>query len=379
MKNLESLILKYFDDSLNQEETEELKKLLEIEENMTRFKEYVHLNHLIHAKSEFNYTSELHEFRVRAKKRFKLKSLFKYAAVILLLISVGYVYLSQDQQQIATPSIENNTIKVGTDKAILTLEDGTNIPLEKGKHYRSTFAESNGENLVYASSVVKDSSIRASITYNYLTIPRGGQYFVKLPDGTGVWLNSESKLKYPTTFIKGDERRVELVYGEAYFDVSPSSEHEGSRFKVHTRFQEVDVIGTEFNIKAFKDENEILTTLVEGVVKISKDELEKELIPNQQSIITSTSSSIKIVPVNVYNEVSWKDGVFSFNNKSLDKMMKILSRWYNVDIHFKNSAQKNLKFTGEVERSSRIESILKDIEKTNEVKFTINDKTIIIE
>ena len=164
----------------------------------------------------------------------------------------------------ATPILnKEDIITTGSDKAVLTLEDGSNIELEKGKAFKTNVVNSNGEKLVY------NKTNQTKITYNYLTIPRGGQYFVKLSDGTEVWLNSESQLKFPVAFIKGQTREVTLVYGEAYFAVSPSTNHNGATFKVMNQGQEVEVLGTEFNIKAYKDEINIYTTLVEGKVTVS--------------------------------------------------------------------------------------------------------------
>ena len=151
-----------------------------------------------------------------------------------------------------------------------------------------------------------------------------------LSDGTKVWLNSESQLKYPVAFNDGETRQVELVYGEAYFDVSPSTAHKGARFKVFNQSQEVEVLGTEFNIKAYKDETNIYTTLVEGKVAISAAGKNQILKPNQQSNLNLETGSIEITTVDVYNETTWIDGIFSFENKPLKEILKVLSRWVMI-------------------------------------------------
>ena len=145
----------------------------------------------------------------------------------------------------------------------MTLADGSKIALEKGTPVQTQNANSNGEELIYESS--KNTS---RLVYNYLTIPRGGQFVIKLSDGTKVWLNSASQLKFPVAFIEGESREVELVYGEAYFEVSPSTAHKGAHFQVYNKKQKVEVVGTEFNIKAYKDESNIYTTLVNGKVNV---------------------------------------------------------------------------------------------------------------
>tara|TARA_R110002050_G_C8963169_1_gene514802 strand:+ start:2265 stop:3428 length:1164 start_codon:yes stop_codon:yes gene_type:complete len=270
-----------------------------------------------------------------------------------------------------------NTIKIGTDKATLTLEDGSQIALEKGTSFQTNNANSNGEQIVYGE---KDSEKDSNIAYNYLTIPRGGQFFIKLADGTRVWLNSESQLKFPVSFVEGKTREVELVYGEAYFDVSPSSQHDGADFKVINNKQEVNVLGTEFNIKAYRDETNIYTTLVEGKVAIRFEDKKQNLVPNQQSNINVLSNTLSVKTVEVYNEISWKDGVFSFEEKSLKEIMKVLTRWYDVDVVFKNEAIENEEFIGVLGKDQNIEEILINIKNFGIIEhYEINDKEVVLE
>lgn len=303
----------------------------------------------------------------------KLKNNYwKYAvaASVILLIAASVVFNQLNKDSIvAEPIIVNNNIKSGSDKATLTLEDGSVITLEKGQNYVDDNLNSNGEDLVY-----KANDVKTEITYNYLTIPRGGQFHLILSDETEVWLNSETQLKYPVNFIEGETRQVELVYGEAYFDVSPSTEHKGSRFKVFNQSQEVEVLGTEFNIKAYKDELKIFTTLVEGKVSVDGHGKKHYLVPNQQSVLNINNNVIDINKVNVYNEVSWKDGVFIFKNKSLNEIMKVLSRWYDTDFVFEDKEMANITFNGKLYKNQSIEEILNFININN---YKINNKIII--
>ncbi len=268
----------------------------------------------------------------------------------------------------------NKLIKIGSNKATLTLEDGSNIELEKGKTFKNNSINNNGEKLIYKKTNQKE------IKYNYLTIPRGGQYFVELSDGTEVWLNSESQLKFPVAFIEGKTREVELVYGEAYFDVSSSTNHNGANFKVINRGQEIDVLGTEFNLKAYKDETQIYTTLIEGKVTISNFTLNKQiLLPNQQSILDIENNNIKITEVDIKTEISWKDGLFVFKEKNLKDIMIVISRWYDVDIVFANKSLENIKFKGVLGKDQDIEEILFSIKTLSVINdYKINDKTIIL-
>ncbi|MDO5979679.1 FecR family protein [Flavivirga spongiicola] len=318
---------------------------------------------------------------------FYKRSLLKYAAAILIFVSVGYFFLNKNQTvNLNTPIIVNNNIEVGTDKAILTLDDGTDVALEKGQDYIADNLTSNGEEIVYQPTGQAGNNVannqqpttKNQIAYNYLTIPRGGQYLVKLSDGTQVWLNSESQIKYPISFPEGETREVELVYGEAYFDVSPSTEHNGSKFKVLTGAQEVEVLGTEFNIKAYQDEDFIYTTLVEGKVLVNNATNNNVLSPNQQNIMSNVNNDMLLLNVvDMYSITAWKKGVFSFKDMPLNKIMKVLSRWYDTEVIFINKDVEEDKFTGVLGKEQTIEDILFTIYNTNNIKYEINNKTII--
>lgn len=266
-------------------------------------------------------------------------------------------------------------VKPGKEKAILTLEDGSNITLEKGKNYVSNNLNSNGEKLVYNSG----ANSKSKNVFNYLTIPRGGQYFVKLSDGTKVWLNSGSKIKYPVAFVEGEIREVELVYGEAYFDVSPSTDHQGSKFKVLNQNQQVEVLGTEFNIKAYRDDDNVYTTLVEGKVTVSLEGKKQYLKPSQRSVLDIDNQMITISTVDVYNEISWKQGIFSFEDLTLRDITKVLSRWYDVDFVFLNKSIENKKFVGVLDKNQNLEDILSTIKNFGIIReYRINERTIVL-
>lgn len=311
--------------------------------------------------------------------RFK-KNLYKYAAAAVVVGILTIAYLFKDNVinlPVETiPAIVNtNIIEPGTDKAILTLEDGSIITLDKGNSYQTPNANSNGKEIVYENA----NQNSKELVYNYLTIPRGGQFFIKLADGTQVWLNSDSKLKYPVVFNEGENRQVELVYGEAYFDVSPSTKHKGAKFKVLNKAQEIEVIGTQFNIKAYKDETNIYTTLVEGKVAVSFDGRKQNLLPSEQSNFNLNTNDLVIVNVDVYNEISWKEGVFSFERKPLKDIMKVLSRWYDMDVVFENKDLEAVKFVGVLDKQQKINDILETIKKFKIIEsYAIKNKTIIL-
>lgn len=316
----------------------------------------------------------------KINKKEKRYSIYKYAAAIVLLITAGTLWFGNKENiQVDPPMdavvIQKDSIKIGTDKATLTLDDGSEIVLEKGESVETDKASSNGEQLVYADG---QESPEKNIAKNILTIPRGGQFVLVLADGTKVWVNSETRLRYPVAFVANKTREVELVYGEAYFDVSPSTEHNGSHFVVHTAGQRVEVLGTEFNIKAYNEDKNVSTTLVEGKVIVENGSESKNLSPGHQSTMDRDSKKIGISKVDVYNEVSWKNGLFSFKNRSLEDIMQVLARWYDVDVVFHEKATEELTFNGVFRKTLSLKEILDIIQNTNVVKYEINGKTIIM-
>ena len=354
----------------------ESSQLPSVEEVLELLDEKPILNEVVANRIEHSIIKEVQKDKKTSLKK-KLQ-FWKYAAAAIFigLITTTYVFKSNTSNTPleVTPRIVN-TIVPGKDKATLTLEDGSLISLEKGASFKTKNAKSNGEQIVYQNAKSNPSSIK----YNYLTIPRGGQFSIKLSDGTEVWLNSESQFKYPVSFRENETRQVELIYGEAYFDVSPSTDHQGAKFKVLNKSQEVDVLGTEFNIKAYLDEAMVYTTLVEGKVVVNNATHKEILLPNQQSKINIKNKVLTIDEVDVYSEVSWRDGLFSFKSKPLNEIMIVLARWYDVEVVFENIEQKAIKFNGVLSKNDSIEEILTVIMKTKFINaYDIKDKKIII-
>ena len=310
------------------------------------------------------------------KRKFAYWKYAVAASLILLVVSKFIFDKKVDLNTIPNTNTIVNTITPGTDKAILTLEDGSNIELEKGKEFTNQNLKTNGAEIVYNDAETETEKI----SYNYLTVPRGGQFYVELSDGTKVWLNSETKLKYPVSFIENAAREIEVVYGEAYFDVSPSTLHNESKFRVANGNYKIEVVGTEFNIKAYTDEDIVATTLVEGKVIIDYKGQNNELNPSQQSVLDRSSQVLSVKEINVYDEISWKEGVFSFNNKSLKEIMVVLSRWYDIEVEFKDKKIESEHFVGVIGKDDNIEDLLTEIKNLEIIKdFKIDDKKIIIE
>ena len=382
---IKKLIVKFLAKEANLKELRQLELWIRNPGNEHLFKEYFKANHYANKvlKTYDLETAKKNILQQINRRKAKSNYIFKYAvaATLALILTTTYFFgdslFNTTDKDVNSPPIFNaNTIEYGKDKAVLTLENGSQIALETGISIQTQNATSNGKVLVYQN---KAKQI-VELVYNQLTVPRGGQFVVELSDGTKVWLNSESQLKYPVSFINGQSREVELAYGEAYFDVSPSSKHKGAKFKVFNQFQEIDVLGTEFNIKAYKGESNLYTTLVEGKISVSIDNKNLGLKPNQQLDLDINNNTSAIKTVDVYNEVSWKDGVFSFESKTLEEVMKVFSRWYDIEIVFKNNSIKNEEFVGILRKNKRLETILKSFKNYGVIKnFEIEDKKVVLE
>lgn len=371
-KELNKIIDKYLEGKASLNELETLKKFEGFTENRLG-------NNIF--KNAFEKEALKKEMFLNIQKRNNSKKnnyyLYAVAASVMLLVTLTIFLDKKDDVQSNQPIIVNTNIQPGTDKATLTLENGSQVVLEKGNSFQTHSANSNGKEIIYKD---RKQNVKQEVAYNYLTIPRGGQFFIKLSDGTQVWLNSESQIKYPVSFVDGLDRKVELIYGEAYFDVSPSTENSGSKFMVFNNEQEVEVLGTEFNIKAYIDESNIYTTLVEGKVAVNIEDKKQNLIPGQQLYFDKKNNTSIIKTVDIFNETSWKDGVFSFEDKSLKEMMVVLSRWYDIEVVFKNKAIENEEFIGMLRKNQNIQDILINIKNLGIIKnFEIYEKKLILE
>ena len=379
---IQTLIIKYLSKEADIDEIEQLDNWLIIKGNISVFNSYVQTDYFISiVMTRYNLENaknKIHE-RIRLiEKRNKLERNKKYAFAASVIFLIGISLINQfNFNETKEPII------IGSDKAVLTLENGDQVILEKGKKFQNKTLNSNGKELSYSiKNKTANNPSNQKIVYNLLTVPRVGQFSFNLEDGTKVLLNSDSKIKYPIKFIKGKKREVELLYGEAFFDVSSSQNNNGSEFIVSTKTQKINVIGTKFNIKAYNEDEIITTTLVEGKVRVHNGENQILLSPNQQSKVYSKSTNIDVSNVDVLQQISWINGLFSFNDTSLESIMQTLSRWYDLKFIFKSANQKKLLFSGVLERTKSIEDILFIIEKTsslNEINFEIIDKVIIVE
>ena len=333
------------------------------------------------------------------KKRYgqpRLPYLLAAAAVAVLFFAVGLVfYLNQPHHKgdnIPHMAVAQSDVQPGSNKAVLTLADGTTVTLDEAANGEitevagMTIKKTADGQLVYeveAANAQLSSNPNTTKRYNQISTPRGGQYQIILPDGTRVWLNSASSLKYPLQFTAG-ERRVELK-GEAYFEVSRKNTAAGKLipFFVETTSQVIEVLGTHFNVSSYDDEESTKTTLLEGSVRVSMSATDNEgktfnqtliLKPNQQSILTK--GRLDAIPVDATESIAWRDGYFNFNDANLETVMRELSRWYDVDVVYEGNVPKGT-YTGKVYRNMSLSKVF-DILTYAEVKFKITGKTIVI-
>lgn len=380
-KEIEKKIIKYFDGRLTDNEAIQLIRWIN-DGNIHVFNEYIMLNFTIDTIEALKQESNIELWEKIAanldKPENKIRpGYWRYAiAAAVAVLITSSIFILNVSNKIKDNEIVNSTISIppGTDKAVLTLENGNNVVLEKDNSFHTNGLKSEGESVVYR----KDSDENNPFAYHYLTIPRGGQFFVELSDGTKIWLNSDSKLKYPMSFAKNQSREVELVYGEAYFDVSNGTNHNNAKFIVHHRQQEVEVLGTEFNIKAYKEEHDVFTTLVEGKVAIEVMGEKEILAPNQQLRLNVLNNGVAIAQVDTYSETSWKIGTFSFKNKTLEDIMKVLSRWYEIDVVFADASLRKEVFSGTLKKSLNMVDIMKTITQSNNIDYEINETSVIL-
>ncbi|TCD01382.1 FecR family protein [Pedobacter psychroterrae] len=297
------------------------------------------------------------------------------AASFALIVSAGlYSYKNW-----AGDSLILNDIAPGKNTATLTLSNGSKINLSdvvNGKlatQHGVTISKTKEGELRYQTQTEKQN---LTPEYNSLTTANGQQYELVLPDQTKVWLNSTSVLKFPASFMGLKDRTVELL-GEAYFEVSKDQEHP---FIVKTAEQDVIVLGTHFNLNSYADEQATTTTLLEGSVKVLSvlNHFSQTIKPGEKAV--NTGKSITVEPANLQQVTAWKNGFFRFTDESLESILRQISRWYDVKIVYEGNRKDfaNLTFLGVISRDKNLSTVLKTIERTDKVRFTVKGKIITV-
>ena len=308
------------------------------------------------------------KFERQTRGRQRILVWVRYAAAALVPLGLAFWFLIGRQPE-APRQVAVAPILPGTYKARLILDDGRQVALDSATHVRMRElpgVEVKAENnvLVYTNG---DTIVEKQVKYNTLEIPRGGEYALQLADGTRVWLNAGTSLRYPVAF-SGQERRVELR-GEGYFEVAKDS---ASPFVVSVNGVDVRVLGTSFNVSAYSDE--VVTTLVEGKVLMRSQADSVVLVPDRQGVWDGKRMTVK--RVDARNYALWREGVFFFEDMPLEDILDALARWYDVHVFYQNAELKTMRFSVEIKRYEHIDTILRRIAETNRVRFNVNNRTV---
>lgn len=300
------------------------------------------------------------------------------AAAILLVVTITWLLYQHNLSIPINQTAVDNKIVPGGNRAFLTLSNGKKLSLADAGN--GTLANDAGVvisqsvdgQLLYTVSDNYLGSGKLSDQYNAIETPRGGQFQVILPDGTHVWLNAASVLKYPVRFAK-TERTVELV-GEAYFEVAKDP---AKPFILQTLDQKISVLGTHFNVNSYPDDKLHKTTLLEGAIRVNSNNGDQPLLLKPGQEYESGHGKAKVRQVDTQESVAWKNGEFVFTDESLESIMNKIARWYNVNVSYEQ-VDPATRFGGAVSRFSEISKVLEKLELTGEVRFRINGRRIIV-
>ena len=364
-EHYEKLLTKYLDGQCNAAETAELYAWLQasgshralLKTMQKEFQNAFSSQQEIPAEISDRIETKLLQSITETKPHTKIRTLWYYAAASIAAAVILFFILKQPAPQLTTaPAIAAASIAPGTNKAVLTLANGATVILDSAGNQvisqgATTVLQKNGQ-LQYASKASDDA-----VVYNTLSVPRGGQFNIILPDGSHVWLNAASSLRYPTAF-KGKDRRVDIT-GQGYFEVTPNAKQP---FIVQVNDMEVQVLGTSFDVMAYSDEKSVNTTLINGAVKVN----DKRLLPGQQALMDPSTGNITIREADVDQVIAWKTGFFEFDNARLSDILRQLARWYDIDISYNKTANERL-LGGRISRSLPLSDILHMLEANGPV------------
>ena len=311
-------------------------------------------------------------FQARISRRRRTRVRMMWYAAALLLPAAGIALLWPGEPKTEPTAAPAAEIVPGSPRAVLTLADGEQVRLSEEEPQESTrlaameVRQSDGA-LSYKDARRDDESAR--IEHNTLRTVRGGEYRLELSDGTAVYLNASTTLRYPVAFGKG-ERRVELD-GEAYFEVAKDT---ARPFIVKARQVDIRVLGTSFDVSTYG--GEIVATLVEGKVRMRQGADSVTLLPNQQAVADKHGFAVR--QVNARDFTLWREGIFFFENETLETILDHLARWYDVDIFYAEQSVKTSRYSMKVERYKHIDEILRRLAQTNHVRFEIKERTIFV-
>ena len=311
---------------------------------------------------------------IKQKNNARRLGWYKFVAAVmipLMVVAVGY-FIRETKQGIEPKDTEFASIEPGKSKAILRLADNRVIEITREQETRFDVAEGIAATNNLSGMVYPEQVAMGKAEYNVLEVPRGGEYTVTLSDGTVVYLNSGSELRYPVAF--GAERRDVFLSGEGYFEVAKDAERP---FFVNADKLKIRVYGTSFNVNTYNIAN-VETVLVEGKIGIQGNNAEYTVKPGQLALYNREKGTMEIRDVDVRPYVAWKEHEFMFDNESLEEIMNTLSLWYDVDVFFQTASLKQLHFTGHLGRYEEVSHILDAISGVTQVKFSVKGRTIIV-
>lgn len=371
------LLARYVNKSCSREELDELFAAIgkgDDPEMLDRLLEEVW--HADHTAPDIDYEQAYQQIRPVPQPRRAVITLKRAAVAAAFVLLVGVTYwMAARRQATKQPELAQQTLPAviapGGNKAVLTLADGSVVTLDStGKQVIRqggvAIQQQNGQ-LSYASQPVD-----GSVHFNKLTTPRGGQFKIVLPDGTKVWLNSASMLRYPTAFT-GTERTVELE-GQGYFEVAANAQQP---FKVKVHDMEVQVLGTDFDIMAYRDETTINTTLLTGSIQVKEGNSKQLLRPGQQAVMNNLDHQLTVRTANIREVTAWKNGLFVFNDMALPAILREVARWYDVEIVYKTSPGAEL-YGGGIGRNLQLADILALLEGNGYNHFRIEGRKVIV-
>ncbi len=343
------------------------------------FKDQDKLKQYINVAEQIDIDEMYADLNYRFKRHRKIKLVresLKYAALILIVLGLPYFFYKVSIKKTSTVISKTDIIKPRPNDARLVFEDGNYINLSS--LVDTSMLNKAGVEFDKISSTVryKIDDIENELIPKRIVVPRGAEINVMLSDGTKVYLNSESELEFPKKFI-GKYRKVKMK-GEAFYKVKKNEEHP---FIVETSHVSIIVTGTKFNIKAYSDEGNIQTTLVEGGVDVyyGVDRKKKvSIVPSQQADFLKKDGELKVKNVDTHFYTAWLERKFVFKDQTLEDIMIILSRWYDIEVFFQNPELKKFIFSGELDRYDSINKILDCIEKTGDIDVKIDNRTVIL-
>ncbi|SIN71069.1 FecR family protein [Chitinophaga niabensis] len=378
-ERLTYLFYRYFQKTASREELDELSQLINEPGNEAAVKLLMEEAYLLfepqgNVLSETQSGQILTNVQSRTRKHINWWRRIAAAAAVLVFISAGlYGWLQMRDWKPAPVIARQNDVPPGTNKAVLHLADGTVVTLDSAgnqviRQGGTIINQQNGQ-LHYKAN----DPNATTVSFNTLATPRGGQYSVTLPDGSKVWLNSASSLRFPTAFT-GLERKVELT-GEAYFEVAKNAKQP---FKVALEDKTtIEVLGTHFNVNAYKDEPAISTTLLEGAVRLTKGKERVTIKPGERAQLQEGGTKFVIDRPDVERVVAWKNGFFQFDGDNITMIMKQLSRWYDIEPVYAGSMSMK-DYSGYISRNSNISEVLKMLELTNEIKCKVEGRKVTV-